>query len=234
MPGIWDKLENFWYDGFPVAFDARSGAFYRNKLSGIVFIAILQMNADRQMLELQPQPSRTGGNDTLSLPIGLTDSTIPLTGQAGSFGLSLGMALIGTEIVSYGTITAPGLTGVARGLGGTQQKAWPAGTAVIELNFRFGGLRLASQTQYSVGQSLTSLQVPPAWQPALVDYLIARFREGEQNNQGKGESIKSFTSFLKDYSRGTKQTAGPRQVGSSTPAGDGYPSASSGGRIIVP
>src|SRR5258707_11335054 len=38
MPGIWDRLENCWYDGFPVAFDARSGAFYRNTLSGITFI----------------------------------------------------------------------------------------------------------------------------------------------------------------------------------------------------
>lgn len=237
MPGIWDKLENCWYDGFPVAFDARSGAFYRNVLSGITFICILQTNADRQIIELQPQPSRSGGNTTLSAPIGLTDISIPLASIA-QIGLALGMVQLGVppnhEIISYGSLSGGFLRGCSRGLGGTQQQAWVAGTAVKELNFRFGGLRLNQQVQYAPGQALTSLQVPPGWAPALVDYLIGRFREAEQNSQGKGESIKAFTSFLKDYLKGTKQTAGPRQVGMSTPAGDGYPSASSGGRIIVP
>ncbi len=194
MPGIWDKFENCWYDGYPVAFDARSGAFYRNVLSGITFIGILQTSSDRQIMEFQPQPSRSGGTTTLSAGIGISD----------------------------------------RGLGGTQQQAWPIGTVVNELNFRFGGLRLNQQVQYQPGQSLLTLQIPPGWAPALVDYLVGRFREAEQNFQAKGESIKSFTSFLKDYNRGTKQVAGPRQLGGSTPAGDGYPSASSGGRLIIP
>lgn len=237
MPGIWDKLENCWYDGFPVAFDARGGAFYRNVLSGITFICILQTNADRQIVELQPQPSRSGGNTTLSAPIGLTDTSIPLASIA-QIGLALGMIQLGVppnhEIISYGSLSGGSLRGCSRGLGGTQQQAWVAGTVVKELNFRFGGLRLNQQVQYAPGQALTSLQVPPGWSPALVDYLIGRFREAEQNPQGKGESIKAFTSFLKDYTRGTKQTAGPRQVGGSTPAGDGYPSASSGGRLIIP
>ena len=233
MPGVWDKLENCWFDGYPVAFDARGGAFYRNVLSGITFICILQTSADRQIVELQPQPSRSGGSTTLSAPIGLTDTTIPLTSTA-QMGLSLGMVQIGTEVVSYGSLSGGNLQGCARGLGGTQQQSWIAGTVVNELNFRFGGLRLNQQVQYQPGQSLTTLQVPPGWQPALVDYLVGRFREAEQNSQGKGESIKAFTSFCKEYLKGTKQTGGPRQVGAVTPAGDGYPSASSGGRIIVP
>lgn len=238
MPGIWDKLENCWYDGFPVAFDARSGAFYRNVLSGITFIAILQTSADRQILELQPQPSRTGGTDTLSAQAGLTDTTLSLTGNASSFGIALGMAMLGTapnvEIVSYGRISTPGLIGVARGLGGTQQQVWAANTPVTELNFRFGGLRLSQRIAYTPGNSAVTLQVPPGWKPALVDYLVGKFREAEQNVQGAGESLKKFTSFCKDYMKGTKQTAGPKQLGYVTPAGDGYPSASSGGRIIVP
>jgi len=234
MPGIWDKFENCWYDGFPVAFDARSGAFYRNVLSGITFIAILQVNSDRQILEFQPQPSRSAGTTTVAAPgIGLTDTFIPLTSTA-AIGLALGMVKVGTEIISYSTISGGGLTGCARGMGGTQQAAWPAGTAVSELNFRFGGLRLSQQVTYSPGMSGITLQVPPGWKPALVDYLVGKFREAEQNGPAAGESLKKFTTFLKDNVRGTKQTAGPRQVGSSTPAGDGYPSASSGGRIIVP
>lgn len=233
MPGIWDKLEDVWYDGFPVGLDARSGAFYRNVLSGITFIAILQVNADRQILELQPQPSRSGGVTTLSAPITISDTTIPLTSVA-VIGLPLGMAQIGTEIISYGTISGNSLIGCSRGLGGTQQSAWAGGTVVTELNFRFGGLRLNQQTRYAPGMSGITLQVPPGWKPALVDYLVGKFREGEQNPQSAGESLKKFTSFLKDHVRGTKQTAGPRQVGMASSAGDGYPSASSGGRIIIP
>lgn len=234
MPGMWDKLEDVWYDGFPVALDARSGAFYRNVLSGITFIAILQTNSDRQILELQPQPSRAGGASQLALPMAISDTTAALLSSA-TFGLPLGMAQIGTEIVSYGRISAfSELLGCSRGLGGTQQQAWIAGTAVTELNFRFGGLRLNQQVTYTPGMSGVTLQVPPAWKPALIDYIVGKFREGEQNPQSAGESLKKFTAFLKDHSRGTKQTAGPRQVGTVTYAGDGYPSASSGGRIIIP
>lgn len=234
MPGIWDKLENCWYDGYPVAFDGRGGAFYRNVLSGITFICILQTSADRQIVELQPQPSRSGGSTTLSAPVGINDTSIPLTSSA-QVGLALGMIQVGTEIISYSTLTGGSATGCARGLGGTQQQAWIAGTVVKELNFRFGGLRLNQQVQYQPGQALVSLQVPPGWSPALIDYLVGRFREAEQNSQGKGESIKSFSSFLKDYLKGTKQVAGPRQIGGvGYGAGDGYPSASSGGRLIIP
>ncbi len=233
MPGMWDKLEDLWYDGFPVALDARSGAFYRNVLSGITFIAILQTNSDRQILELQPQPSRAGGATVLSLPMGISDTTVSLTSGA-TFAMPLGMAQVGTEIISYGALSGNSLSGCSRGLGGTQQNAWIAGTAVTELNFRFGGLRLNQQITYTPGMSGITLQVPPAWKPALVDYLVGKFREAEQNPQSAGESLKKFTSFLKDYSRGTKQTAGPRQVGAPSYGGDGYPSASSGGRIIIP
>ena len=233
LPGMWDKFENCWYDGFPVAFDARSGAFYRNVLSGITFIGILQTNSDRQVLELQPQPSRSGGTTTLSGAVGITDTTIPLT-AISQIGLALGLVQVGTEIISYSTLSGGNLVGCIRGLGGTQQSAWPMGTTVNELNFRFGGLRLSQQIRYVPGNSGITLQVPPGWKPALVDYLVSKFREGEQNAQGADSSLKKFTAFLKDYVRGTKQTAGPRQVGMVTQAGDGYPSASSGGRIIVP
>lgn len=237
LNGIWDKLENVWYDGFPVAFDARSGAFYRNVLSGITFIGILQVSSDRQILEFQPQPSRSGGNTTLSSAIGATDTSIPLT-AISQIGLALGMVQIGNppnqEIITYSTLSGGSLVGCSRGLGGTQQRAWPNGTAVSELNFRFGGLRLNQQVTYIPGQSSVTLQVPPGWKPALIDYLVGKFREAEQNPQSAGESLKKFTAFCKDYLKGTKQTAGPRQLGSSSPAGDGYPSASSGGRLIIP
>lgn len=233
MPGIWEKLENMWFDGYPLAADARGGGFYRNVLTGISFIIILQTNSDRQIIEIQPQPSRAGGVTTLSAPAGINDSQLALTSTA-PIGLALGMVQVGTEICSYGNIGFPGLIGVARGLGGTQQQAWPAGTVVTELNFRFGGLRLNQQVQYLPGQSLVSLQVPPGWRPALVDYILGKAREGERKGPEAKEYLQKFTSFLKDYMQGTRQTAGPRQLGSVTPAGDGYPSASSGGRIIVP
>lgn len=233
MPGMWDKFENCWYDGFPVAFDARSGAFYRNTLSGITFVAILQTNSDRQIMEFQPQPSRSGGVTALSGNIGITDTTIPLT-SIGQIGLALGMLQIGTEVISYSNLSGNSAVGCVRGMGGTQQAAWPSGTVVNELNFRFGGLRLNQQVKYHPGDSGITLQVPPGFKPALIDYLLSKFKEGTQDQQGAGQSLQKFTAFLKDYVRGTKQTAGPRQVGSVTPAGDGYPSASSGGRIIVP
>lgn len=233
MPGIWDKLENCWYDGFPVAFDARSGAFYRNVLSGITFIGILQTSSDRQIMELQPQPSRAGGVTTLSAGIGISDTTIPLT-AISQFGLPLGMARIGTEVISYGSISGNALKGCSRGLGGTQQSAWPSGTAITELNFRFGGLRLAQQARYKPGDSNITLQVPPGWSQPLTYYLASRFADAEQDDDGGEKALKRFVAFLKEYQKGTKQTGGPRQVGMVTSAGDGYPSASSGGRIIIP
>lgn len=233
MPGIWDKLENSWYDGFPVAFDSRSGAFYRNVLSGITFIGILQTSSDRQILELQPQPSRQGGATTLSGALGITDTSIPLT-NTFQIGLPLGMLMVGNEIISYGTLNGGNAIGCSRGLGGTQQAAWPAGTTVTELNFRFGGLRLSQQVRYKPGDSGITLQVPPGWKQPLVYYLASRFADAENDMDGGEKALKRFVTFLKEYNLGTKQVAGPRQVGMVTSAGDGYPSASSGGRIIVP
>jgi len=236
MPGIWDRLENSWFDGYPVGFDSRSGAFYRNVLSGITFIGILQQSGLVQQLELQPQPNRTGGNTITTAVTGIGDTAVSIN-DTSQFGLSLGMFQMGTEICSYGSISGGQLIGVARGLGGTSQQNWPVNTPIIELNFRFGGLRLIdyqSTSQYQVGQALSTLNVPPIWIRPIQDYMVSRQNESRANPQEAARKLKDMVSFIKDYAGGRKVVAGPRQVGGMTPAGDGYPSASSGGRIIVP
>jgi hypothetical protein len=241
MPGIWDKFESCWFDGFPIAFDKRQGMFYRNVLQGIVFVASLQMSSDRQVLEFQPQPDRSGGQTTLSAQVLLPDQTINVTSTA-SFGPNLGMFSIGApgasypnvEICSYGYMSGSQLIGVQRGLGGTAQQAWPNGSQVTELNFRFGGLRIANTTPYVPGMSLATLQVPPGWSRPLIDYLVCKAREGEQSPQESARKLQEFTTFIKGYTTGNKQIAGPRQIGPPNRSGDAYPSASSGGGLIIP
>lgn len=230
LPSTWEKVTSLWFDGFPIALAGRNDAFYRNKLPGISFLGILQEDADRTYLELQPQTNRTGGATVTSGGVGITASSIPCT-DLSSFKLSLGLAQVGTEVVSYSAISGSNLTGVSRGLGGTTQSAWLANAPVTELNIRMGGNRIFTG-QYAPGSSNQTLNVPPGWRRPLIDYLLNKAREGEQSPAEAKRKLEEFTNLLKGTMHANKQVFGPRQIGGPSAMGDGIPT-SAGFRTFI-
>lgn len=231
LPGRWKKLWHCWYNGFPVAWAGSQDMFYRNKLSGISWLALIQQNADQMVMELQPQPDRTGGQTTLAATLNPGDTIVQLT-SAATFYLALGLAQIGNEIIAYSGISGSNLTGISRGMGGTPQQVTQAGAAVSELNFRFNGLRIFDSPEFFPGMSTSGLAVPPGWKRPLIDYIVSKSREGEQSVQDAKEKLAEFTGLIKQSVKGNEQVAGPRQVGGSTYPGDAYPTSGGFGIIV--
>jgi len=239
--GQWAKFDHGWWDGYQIQLGGRDILFYRNVVPGVVATGILQQISDRVIIELQPQPNRSGGVTTSPGAINIADTTLTLTDVSG-FKLSFGMAIIGVppdpslcEVVSFSTISGANLTGVIRGMGGTVQRAWPAGVAVAEGNLRLSGRRSFVAPNYLPGDSLRTLSVPSGWPDPLMDYMVSRFREAEGNVNEANRLMTAFTKRIKDELMGNALVAGPRQVGLPGSGGlDTVPSRGLGGNIILP
>ncbi len=240
--GTWGKFDHGWVDGYIITLGGRNTLFYRNVVPGVVRIGVLQQVSNKFIIELQPQPNRSGGVTTSIGSIGLTDTTIPLTSTAGYL-LPFGLAIIGNppdpslcEVISFSAMSGGILTGVIRGMGGTVQQAWPAGTTVTEGNIRLAGLRSFVAPNYAPGNSLLTLAVPSGWSVALMDFIVSRYREAEGNIQEANRLMQSFTQTMKSTLAGNKLVAGPRQIALPGEGGmDTVPGLGGiGGGVILP
>lgn len=236
--GVWNKISHAWYDGWPVAMAGKGDAFYLNRIqSSFPYGAILQHLSDRLIIELMYQPDRTAAFTTLNGAISVTADTIPLVSSA-NFDASLSLARIGGvsgEIVAYSNISGNSLTGVIRGLSGTVAQAWANGAVVDELNFRFAGMRHFTNPNYIPGDSAKNLPVPPAWRTPLIEYVLNRSREGEQDSRESQRKMQAFAQMITSGAFSmTKIVMGPRQVGG---YGEGHETrgglGSMGGGVIV-
>jgi hypothetical protein len=231
LPGNWKKLFHIWYNGFPVAWAGSQDMFYRNKLEGISFLALVQQNADKMVFELQPQCDRTGGSTVLLSPVAPTDTVINIVSGA-TFYLCLGLAQIGSEIIAYSNINGTTLTGCSRGMGGTVPSSWPAGTIVNECNIRINGQRVFNSPEFFPGMSSATLSVPPGWKRPLVDYMLSKVREGEQSAADMEKKLAQFTSMIKSAVKGNELVSGPRQVGGTMNPNDAYPTSGGFGIFV--
>lgn len=239
IPGLWNKLDHGWWDGYTFTLAGKDSLFYRNVVPGVPSMGVVQQVADRIVIELQPQPNRSAGITTIAGVVAATDTAITLTDISG-FKLSFGMAQLGqnpTEIISFSSMNGNTLIGCIRGLGGSIPAAYAGGGTIYaaEANLRISGLRTFNSPAYNVGNQATYLPIPGGWRSALIDFIVSKYREAEGNVQEAQRLSQSFTQTIKDILKGNKLVAGPRQVGFPGAGSlDTYPSAGSGGRIIVP
>lgn len=240
LQGLWPKIDHLWFDGYICSVGGRDSLFYRNVVPGFSGVAVLQQAADKMIVELQPQPNRSGAATALAAPLSSTATTITVSSTA-DFKLPFGIAWIGDptgatfEIVAYSAISGATLTGCQRGLGGTVPTSFSGSETVREANVRFTGLRNFTNPTYFVGMSAATLPTPSGWRAPLIDYLVSKFREAQGNTQEAQRKMTSFNAFLQATARGNRQMMGPRQVGAPGSGSlDTYPSAGLGGRIIVP
>lgn len=208
MNGYWKKIDNAWYDGYPLGLLSKNNVFRRNPVTGYSGMLSIFQATDRLMVECWPQPSRTSGQTTLAAPMTATDTTATLTSAAG-FVLGFGMVQIGAELVYYSAISGNTLTGLLRGMCGTVPAAQASSTAVTELNLLVSGYRVPST--YSVGQMLSTLYLPPGWDEAITSYMVYRFRKAEQDEAGAKAALSEATQKLSDLSA-NRIIAGPRQI----------------------
>lgn len=236
LNGLWNKLDHGWYDGYPFELGGRNSLFNRNKVAGYVSLGILQQISDRIIIELQPQPNRSGATTTLNGAFSATATSLTVNSVAG-FLLPFGLLILGTppsiEIVSYSTISGAVLSGIIRGYGGTAQQLWPDTTPVAEANVHLTGLRVFTNPTYAVGDSAKTLAIPGGWRTPLIDFMVARFRQAEGNSREAQRLMTNFNVTLQATARGNKLVAGPRQIGGPSDLSQGIVNAG-GFRTIIP
>jgi len=211
LQGEWLSLVDVWYDGYPVSEISRSTMFRRNTVQSSILGAVtVSVRDNRVIAEVWPQPARTAASTTSTAPVVATDTTIPVASTSG-FVLPFGFAQIGTEVISYAAFTGSTLTGCIRGLSGGVASAWSSATAVQELNLFMNGKRIFT-TPYASGSSLTVIPVPAGWDELLVNFMLSKAKQAEQDFGEAGRLRKTFDEQITGWARTNRQLAGPRQV----------------------
>lgn len=208
VPGYWKKIDSAWFDGYPLGLLHKNNVFRKQPVTGFSGMLVVFQATNLLMVEAWPQPNRTSGQTTLAIAMGPTDKVANFTSTAG-YALGFGMTQIGNEIVNFSAIQGNGIVGLQRGMCGTVATSHVVGESVTELNLMISGFRVPAT--YSVGQSASTLYLPPGWDDALVSYILYRFRNAEQDEQSAMRHLKEAEAKMSDLSA-NRIIAGPRQI----------------------
>lgn len=231
IPGTWTKIPDVWYDGYPLAPDKAGNFFRRNSITASVLSQVTTtLLTDRMMLEVWPQPARTGASTTLFASLSATQTSAILT-NGGGFLLTNGMMMIDNEIMAYNGQSGSTFNNLIRGLGGSIAVAHAPGAPVVELNLFFHGWRNYSFV-YQPGMSQNTILVPDEWKVCLPIYGLARVKLAEQNIQEYSSLKKDFADTITAWMKSNRVTTGPRQLGDSSNSLEVIPSL--GGGWVVP
>lgn len=221
LVGQWRRIDNNFYDGYPVAAGTKQQIFRHSNVTGLSGVTVVNTSSDRQIIELWPQPDRTSGQAILTAPAAITDNSIAVMFGANGFVLGFGLILIGTypptalvgpgscELVYYSQLSGTTISALTRGLGGTQPQTWPSATPVYECNVYMTGLRMPQL--YQKGQANFVFTCPPAFEDAIRTYLTHRFKLAEQDDAGAKAEFDRMTKLCMDI-KGMQQPNGPRQI----------------------
>jgi hypothetical protein len=181
---------NAWFDGYPIDVVPRSFMYLRNSAAGFSGILSYEQDGPQSVIQVWPQSNRTGGQTTLTSSLAAAN-TSALLGSGTGF-LSIGLAQIDQEIVAFSQIqNGIAMTGMTRGLGGTDIVDHAAGAPVTELNIRLSGYRLAKT--YVVGNAYQTIMVPPAWETPVVLHMLSQVRSMEQDDATAEKLLADFT-----------------------------------------
>lgn len=215
LNGQWLRIDHGWFNGWELTQGTKADAFFnRNVVAGISNSIYVDEQSDTTRIELYWTPNTNGGSASTNNNMTVTDNgvsiTAPIAWQLQDGFIMLGNPNSSYEICHYMSQNGSALNGLIRGYAGTRPQAWPTGTDVWELNIMLAGMRMP--VPYSVGDSSLTLSTPPGWKPILAKYMLAKFREAEQERQEAASLFKEFTDWFTQYAKSNKQIAGPRQV----------------------
>jgi hypothetical protein len=210
IPGRWVHFSRSWFDGWPVTYGRKADVFLRNAMNAIPGISSFEQGEDTTVLQLWPQPNRTGATTTLSVAMAIGDvqASVALT---TSF-LTIGLIQIDNEIMAYSGTSGNIFSGLIRGIGGTLPAAHLINAPVTELNFRLTGFKLPPD--YVPGDSGKTLPIPPACDEPLTDYLTAQFKKSELDNQEALQIEKQFEASIRQIWKESRPPTKPAQIGS--------------------
>lgn len=209
-PGQWLRFDQCFYDGWELDLGNKAETFRNRNLTANISISLMvDAQSDTTRIELYWTPSRTSGTSTTSGTLNATDANVAINAPTGWL-LQDGFAQVGSEIISYSAQTPTQLQNIIRGWNGSVTPSTLTAPAnVSELNIELNGYRMPAT--YSVGQSASTLGVPPGWEPFLKQYMLGMFRDAEQERQEASDLMKQATTGLESWVKSNKPVAGPRQ-----------------------
>lgn len=159
--------------------------------------------SDHLELSLWPAPDRYDPIAHLMTTLDPVALTLDLSSTANF--LPFGWVLIGSELMQYSALrtdlfsgATPGLEVVRRGVSGTTPAIHYAGESVYHMGIWARGWRAPNP----VRRSTDCVELPFAFQAPLETYLLARYREAEQDRQGaqslQQQFIEEVNSILAD------------------------------------
>ena len=210
-PGQWLRFDQCFYDGWELDLGNKAETFRNRNLTANISISLMvDAQSDTTRIELYWTPSRTSGGTTTTTALASGDSNGNINAPGGWL-LQDGFAQVGQEILSYSAQTSNQLQNIIRGWSGTQVPSSLAlGASVNELNIELTGYRMPYV--YTVGQSASTLGVPPGWEPFLKMYMLGLFRDAEQERQEAKDLMDQATKGLEAWVKSNKPVAGPRQA----------------------
>lgn len=208
-PARFYQFVNAWFDGYPLAVVNRQMMYLRNAAPGFSGLLSYEEDGTQGTIQLWPQTNRTGGVTTLASPMTLTDSLMNVV-DATQYGLSLGITQVDNEVMVYSNINANQVTGLLRGVGGTDPAVHQAGAPVTELNIRLSGRRLGRV--FNPGDSAKDINLPPGWETPIPLHMLAQVRGMEQQDDVAGGLMKEFVAMAEKIAKDGKKGIKPRQI----------------------
>jgi hypothetical protein len=216
IPGWWLSIKYVWHNGWLTLAEQQSYTWLQSPVQGIPGIVTLWRNGAQQVMGTWPQPATAPALTTLSAPMAAGDTVANLVSAAGF--TAPGMCLIDSENMSYSqaSVTTNQLTGIVRGYSGTIAGSHLSGASVSQLILRLLGRRMP--VMLVPGQSSNVLDLPMGWDAILDDYIMARFKRTEQDEDAAAKLIQQFMTRAKEL-RDDSIPLESRQVGGLYPLG---------------
>jgi hypothetical protein len=240
VPGKWYEITEIRWQNWPGFAAKRNEIFYRIILSGVPTMFSEEGRAARQIIGSWPSPGASGNQTTLVGGAGgegtplLADDQSMIVANALNFTVQQ-RVLIDNEVILFGQINQNPdgtftLSGLVRWVGGTRPAVHQVGATVTELQITVVGYRYP--TLYQVGDGAMLLDIPPAWEMPIRQYMRYRYLSLEQ---GDAEAAPVYDQFIKHGDKLRIQRMGAvrsMQVGPPLLSED--PAGAWEGRILIP
>lgn len=209
----WTEIENMWWNGWWQVVGTQAGVWLNSPIQSVPGYMSEWSNAGQDIVGLWPQPGQGPATTTLSSDINDSVTAIPVVASS-SFTMP-GMIKIDDEfiLVSAPNGSSTGFVGCLRGAGGTVVASHSSGAAVTQLIAMFTGSRLAPE--FSPGMSYALLQLPAGWDGPLSAFMLARYREKQQDSQAAALLDQSFTASVEALRSSKDAVPKNRQIGDS-------------------
>jgi hypothetical protein len=209
----WTEIQNFWWAGWWQVIGAQEYTWLISPVQSVPGYVTSWGTAGQDIVGLWPQPGQGPATTTLTANVGLTDQVLNVAATNTFF--VPGMVQIDNEFMLVSSFNQAGnqFVGVIRGVGGTVAATHSSGATVTQLIAMFTGTRLAPE--FMPGAAYSWLQLPAGWDAPLDTYLLARYREKEQDHQAATMLDQKFMAMVEQLRSSRDAVPKSRQVGDS-------------------